>query len=105
MPALAAGRAIGCTALTEPGAGSDFAAIATTATRVAGGWRLDGEKAWIANASDADVAVLYAQTEPGSGARGIAGFVVDAHRAGFVRRERFALGGQGSSGGGLLGGG
>lgn len=100
VPALAAGRAIGCTALTEPGAGSDFAAIATTATRVAGGWRLDGEKAWIANASDADVAVLYAQTEPGSGARGIAGFVVDAHRAGFVRRERFALGGQHAIGAG-----
>jgi alkylation response protein AidB-like acyl-CoA dehydrogenase len=94
VPALMAGRAIGCTALTEPGAGSDFAAIATRATRVAGGWRIDGEKAWITNAAEADVAVVYVQTEPGSGARGVAGFVVEAARAGFVRRPAFALSGQ-----------
>lgn len=100
VPELAAGRAIGCTALTEPGAGSDFAAIRTTATKVTGGWRLDGEKAWITNASDADVAVLYAQTEPGTGGRGIAGFVVDAHRAGFVRHPAFALCGQHAIGAG-----
>jgi alkylation response protein AidB-like acyl-CoA dehydrogenase len=100
VPELAAGRAIGCTALTEPQAGSDFAAIRTTATKVPGGWRLDGEKAWITNASDADVAVLYAQTEPGSGAKGVAGFVIDAHRAGFVRRPPFALAGQHAIGAG-----
>jgi alkylation response protein AidB-like acyl-CoA dehydrogenase len=100
VPALLAGEAIGCTALTEPGAGSDFAAISTTAVRVPGGWRLDGEKAWITNAPQADVAVLYAQTEPGSGGRGIAGFVVDAHRAGFVRRPGFALAGQHAIGAG-----
>jgi alkylation response protein AidB-like acyl-CoA dehydrogenase len=94
VPDLSAGRAIGCTALTEPGVGSDFGAITTRATRVPGGWRLDGEKAWITNASDCDVAVAYAQTEPGTGARGIAGFVIDAHRAGFVRRPAYALGGQ-----------
>ena len=100
VPGLVAGRTIGCTALTEPGAGSDFAAIATRAVRVPGGWRLDGEKAWITNASDADVAVLYAQTEPGSGARGVAGFVVDAHRSGFVRRPPFALAAQHAIGAG-----
>jgi alkylation response protein AidB-like acyl-CoA dehydrogenase len=100
VPALLAGEAIGCTALTEPGAGSDFAAISTAAVRVPGGWRLDGEKAWITNAPEADVAVLYAQTEPGSGGRGIAGFVVDAHRAGFVRRPGFALAGQHAIGAG-----
>jgi alkylation response protein AidB-like acyl-CoA dehydrogenase len=94
VPPLLAGRAIGCTALTEPGAGSDFAAITTRATRVDGGWRLDGEKAWIANAAEADVAVVYVQTEPGSGARGVAGFVVEAARAGFVRRPAFQLAGQ-----------
>jgi len=91
---LVHGRRVGCTALTEPGAGSDFAAITTRATRVAGGWRIDGEKAWITNASEADVVVLYAQTEPGSGGRGIAGFIVDGRREGFVREPGYALAGQ-----------
>jgi alkylation response protein AidB-like acyl-CoA dehydrogenase len=95
---LVAGHRLGCTALTEPGAGSDFAAITTTATRLpataGGGWRIDGAKAWITNAAEADVVVLYAQTEPGSGGRGIAGFVVDGRRAGFIRQPGYALGGQ-----------
>ena len=96
---LVAGRRLGCTALTEPGAGSDFAAITTIATRQpGGGWRINGTKAWITNAAEADVVVLYAQTEPGSGGRGIAGFVVDGQRAGFVRQPAFALGGQHSIG-------
>lgn len=94
VPALIRGERLGCTALTEPGAGSDFAAIATTATRTATGWRLDGAKAWITNAAQADVVVLYAQTEPGSGGRGVAGFVVDGLRDGFVREPGYALSGQ-----------
>jgi alkylation response protein AidB-like acyl-CoA dehydrogenase len=96
---LVAGRRLGCTALTEPGAGSDFAAITTTATRLADDrWRIDGAKAWITNAAEADVVVLYAQTAPGSGGRGIAGFVVDGRRAGFMRQPAYALGGQHSIG-------
>jgi len=91
---LVAGRRLGCTALTEPGAGSDFAAITTRAAKVDGGWVLDGAKAWITNAAEADVVVLYAQTAPGSGGRGIAGFVVDGRREGFQREPAFALGGQ-----------
>ena len=100
VPALLAGQAIGGTALTEPTAGSDFAAIATRALRVPGGWRLDGEKAWITHAAELDVAIVYAQTEPGSGARGIAGFLVDAHRPGFVRQPAYALAGQHAIGAG-----
>ena len=96
---LVAGRRLGCTALTEPGAGSDFAAVTTSATRLdGGGWRLDGTKAWITNAAEADVVVLYAQTQAGSGGRGIAGFVVDGQRAGFIRQPGYALGGQHSIG-------
>ncbi|MCY3891811.1 MAG: acyl-CoA dehydrogenase family protein [Acidimicrobiaceae bacterium] len=52
---LMAGRRFGSTALTEPGAGSDFANTATTATPVDGRWRLDGAKAWITNAAHSDV--------------------------------------------------
>ena len=85
VPDLVAGRKSACTALTEPGAGSDFAAIKTTATPVDGNWRLDGAKAWIINALHAEVLLVYAQTRPDSGAAGIAAFVVDANRAGFVR--------------------
>lgn len=99
---LVAGRRLGCTALTEPGAGSDFAAIATRAVKVDGGWVIDGAKAWITNAAEADVVVLYAQTDPGSGGRGIAGFVVDGRRDGFVREPAFALGGQHSIGTGAF---
>lgn len=94
VPDLLAGRRLGCTALTEPGAGSDFAAIVTRATRTAQGWRLDGAKAWITNAAEAELIVLYAQTDPGSGAPGIACFLVEAPRAGFVREPAFALTGQ-----------
>jgi alkylation response protein AidB-like acyl-CoA dehydrogenase len=82
---LLAGRRTGCTALTEPSAGSDFAAIQTLAQPVGDGWQIDGEKAWIVNATHADVVVLYAQTQPGGGARGIGAFVIDSQRAGFVR--------------------
>jgi len=94
VPALIAGERLGCTALTEPGAGSDFGAITTRAERVPGGWRLNGAKAWITNAAEADVVVLYAQTAPGSGGQGIAGFLIDGQRAGFLREPAFALGGQ-----------
>ena len=88
VPALLSGQRSGCTALTEPGVGSDFSAIATLARKVGDEWQLDGHKAWIVNAAHADVLVVYAQTEPGSGARGIAAFVVDGTRSGFVRQAR-----------------
>ena len=91
---LVAGRRLGCTALSEAGAGSDFGAIRTLATRDGDGWRLDGAKAWITNAAEADVIVLYAQTEAGAGGRGIACFLVDGRRPGFVREPAFALSGQ-----------
>jgi alkylation response protein AidB-like acyl-CoA dehydrogenase len=85
VPGLVAGRIGACTALTEPTAGSDFSAIQTQAVSVPGGWQLDGSKTWITNAVHADVIVVYAQTQPGAGAAGIAAFVVDAHRPGFHR--------------------
>ncbi|MCC5857521.1 MAG: acyl-CoA dehydrogenase family protein [Ectothiorhodospiraceae bacterium] len=90
-PALLRGELFGATALTEPHAGSDFSAIATRARRVEGGWVLNGEKAWITNAAVADLFMLYAQTDPEAGWRGIAGFLVDARRPGFQRGEPYAL--------------
>jgi alkylation response protein AidB-like acyl-CoA dehydrogenase len=65
-------------ATTEPNAGSDAASIATTATRVDGGYRISGQKAWISNGGVGDAYVVFATVEPGSRSRGITAFVVAA---------------------------
>jgi alkylation response protein AidB-like acyl-CoA dehydrogenase len=82
---LMTGEIIGAPSLTEPSAGSDFGAIETHATKISDGWMLEGEKAWITNGAIADQLLLYAQTEPGSGLRGIASFIVDLHAPGIER--------------------
>ena len=92
VPGLLSGQIKGCTALTEPAAGSDFSAIQTRAVAVPGGWQLDGDKCWITNAVHADVIVVYAQTRPDAGSAGIGAFVVDAHRAGFHRGPETPMG-------------
>jgi alkylation response protein AidB-like acyl-CoA dehydrogenase len=58
LPRLAKGQALFSLALTEPGAGSDAAAIVTSARRTATGWRVNGRKTWISNANSADYLVL-----------------------------------------------
>ena len=88
VPDLVRGARVGCTALTEPQAGSDFSAIETRAQAVEGGWRLTGTKAWITNAVRADTIVVYAQAGTPGDARGIGAFLVDARREGFVREGR-----------------
>jgi alkylation response protein AidB-like acyl-CoA dehydrogenase len=85
LPEMLAGETFGCTALSEPDAGSDFAAISTTARKIDGGWVLSGEKAWITNAAAADLIFLYAQTDPELGWRGVAGFLIDAREDGVER--------------------
>ncbi len=76
---------LGATCLSEPGAGSDFSGITTTATKVEGGWQLMGEKGWITNAAEADVFLVYAQTDASQGWRGIGSFLVDGQQEGFER--------------------
>ncbi len=100
IAAMRRGEIVGCTALTEPGAGSDFAAIATTARQNGDGWILNGAKAWITNAAVAGAVICYAQTEPGSGWRGIAAFLVRADRPGFVREAPFRFHGGAAIGAG-----
>jgi alkylation response protein AidB-like acyl-CoA dehydrogenase len=85
LPAMMRGDIVCALSLTEPGAGSDAGAIATVARKVAGGWVLDGEKAWVTNGTIADQLLLYAQTEPGAGLPGIASFIVDLHAPGITR--------------------
>ncbi len=91
ITAIMRGEIFGATALSEPGAGSDFAAISTSAQRTRDGWVLNGTKGWITNAAIADVFIVYAQTSPGSGAKGIAAFLVDARNPGFRRGEIYQL--------------
>ncbi len=76
VPAMLRGELIGCTAMTEDGAGSDFAAIRMSASRVDGGWLLNGAKQWVANVQGCEIALTFAQTDPARGAAGIACFIV-----------------------------
>jgi len=73
---VASGEAVGCWGVTEPGTGSDAAALSTKAVRGDGGWYLTGEKTSITQAVHSDIAVVLAQTEPGARARGIGCFLV-----------------------------
>lgn len=83
-----AGTAISAFALTEPGSGSDVAATATTATKVQGGWLVEGEKTWISNGGIADVYVIFARTGEAPGARGLSAFLMPADAPGLEIAER-----------------
>lgn len=76
LPGLASGARIACFCLSEPEAGSDAAALRTTARREDGGWVLDGRKRWVTNAPEAGMLMVMARTG-GEGARGISAFVLD----------------------------
>ncbi|MGW1549724.1 acyl-CoA dehydrogenase family protein [Streptomyces sp. NPDC002346] len=84
LPEVRAGRAVAAFALSEPGAGSDAAALALAAERAPDGWRLTGEKRWISNAPEADFYTVFARTTPGAGARGVTAFLVPADRPGLT---------------------
>jgi acyl-CoA dehydrogenase len=88
LPGICAGTKIAAFALSEPDAGSDVAAIATTAIREGNRWRLDGVKTWISNAGLADQYVLFARTGEGPGTKGLSAFIVDAHTPGLDASER-----------------
>lgn len=85
LPGLLTGGTSACTALTEPGAGSDLAAVATMAERSGEDWVLNGEKAWIINGRHADLAIVFAQTDRAAGLRGLAAFLVDLEGDGVTR--------------------
>jgi alkylation response protein AidB-like acyl-CoA dehydrogenase len=87
LPRLCAGEALGCFALTEPDAGSDAAALRTAATRViTGGWRIDGTKTFITNATWAKVILLFARTG-GPGPKGVTAFLVPTDTPGVSVKE------------------
>ena len=83
LPRLASGEVLGAWGLTEPGAGSDAAALQTRAELRGGEWILNGSKALITNASVGGIAVVIARTDPGKGSRGISAFVLEKGLPGF----------------------
>jgi glutaryl-CoA dehydrogenase len=91
LPRMATGEALGCFGLTEADAGSDPGSMRTRARRDGSGenadWVLDGSKMWITNGTLADVAVVWAQTDPDAGSKGIRGFVVPTDTPGFTANE------------------
>jgi butyryl-CoA dehydrogenase len=80
---LAAGEKLGCFALTEPDAGSDPAALRTTARRDGDDYVLDGNKVFITNGTDADVALVFASVDPALKHKGISCFIVPADTPGY----------------------
>jgi len=91
LPGLMKGTTIIALCLTEPQSGSDFAATATRAERVEGGWSLTGRKAWVTHATIANLGIIYAQTDPSRRAKGIAAFLVDLKAKGATFSAPYAL--------------
>jgi alkylation response protein AidB-like acyl-CoA dehydrogenase len=84
LPRLATDT-VGAYALSEAGSGSDAFALAARATQVeGGGWRLDGRKLWITNGGEAGIFIVFANTNPDQGYRGITAFIVERGTDGFA---------------------
>ncbi|AGL00034.1 acyl-CoA dehydrogenase family protein [Desulfoscipio gibsoniae] len=102
VPAIK-GEKIGCFALTEPNAGSDVAAIQTTARKVRDGYLLNGSKTFITNALRANYAIVAAKTDFAKGRKGISLFIVDKETPGFqVLRKLSKMSIRGSDTGELI---
>lgn len=103
LPGLISGDKIGALAMSETGAGSDVVSMRTTATKVSGGYVLNGTKMWITNGPDAHYIVVYAKTTPDAGSKGITAFIVDTSTKGFsVSRKLDKMGMRGSNTGELV---
>lgn len=92
LPGIRAGTTLAAFALSEPEAGSDVAALATTATRDGNAhWRLNGEKTWISNGGIAGSHVVFARSGEAPGARGLTAFWVPGDAPGLVTAERIQV--------------
>ncbi len=98
LPKLVTGEHVGALAMSEPGAGSDVVGMQLRAEKRGAAYALTGRKMWITNGPDADVAVVYAKTDPAAGPRGITAFIVEKGTAGFYSAQKLdKLGMRGSS--------
>jgi butyryl-CoA dehydrogenase len=87
LPRLCSGEALGCFALTEPDAGSDPSSLRTRATKTDSGWTITGNKMWISMGNVCDVALVFAQTDPGQKHKGLACFLVPTANDGYSSQE------------------
>ena len=83
LPKLISGEHLGSLAMSEAGAGSDVVSMKLRADAAPGGYRLNGTKFWITNATYADTLVVYAKTAPDAGSRGITAFLIEKGMPGF----------------------
>jgi alkylation response protein AidB-like acyl-CoA dehydrogenase len=83
LPKLCSGEWLGCFGLTEPDTGSDAAKQRTRANKTDGGWVINGAKMWISMGNYAKLALIFAQTDPSLGHKGLACFLVDTDQPGF----------------------
>ena len=84
LASLARGERLGCYALTEPGSGSDAGSIQTRAKKVGNHFVINGNKVFTTGGNRADLAIVYAVTDPAQGKKGISAFIVETNSPGFV---------------------
>ena len=77
LPALASGRSLGCYCLTEPSSGSDAMSLRTAARLEGETWIVNGTKAFVTNAVEADICIVYARSSPEPGAKGLSAFIAE----------------------------
>jgi butyryl-CoA dehydrogenase len=87
LPRLCSGEALGCFALTEPDFGSDAASLRTRAKKTDSGWSITGNKMWISMGNVAEVALVFAQTDPEKKHKGLACFLVPTATDGYSSQE------------------
>lgn len=97
LPKMVSGDVVGAIAMTEPGSGSDLAALRTRAVREGDEWLINGSKTFITNGLLADLVIVCASTNPSAGAKGISLFLVDTSLPGFSRGKGIRKIGQHSS--------
>ncbi|WP_423793520.1 isovaleryl-CoA dehydrogenase [Hyphococcus luteus] len=103
LPKLISGDHLGALAMSEPGAGSDVVSMKLKAEKKGDRYILNGNKMWITNGPDADVAVVYAKTDPKKGSRGISAFIIEKDFKGFSTAQKLdKLGMRGSDTGELV---
>ena len=98
LPGLVDGSRVGALAMSEPGAGSDVVSMGMRAEKRGNRYILNGNKMWITNGPEADVAVVYAKTDAEAGARGITTFIVEKEVTGYTTEQKLdKLGMRGSN--------